>query len=404
MGVLRNRSLLDELFLKYLKKPLEATDIYTRNALRAGVYQIHFLTRIPDYAAIGETVEAVKRARGVSRGSFVNGVLRNVQREIKERSLVEIRESLPESVRYSLPFWIEEELRAYFPGERMVKVAKTLNRKPPLYVRVTGEGRSMEEWAPDPDKGNISIVPHPSFGEILELSGSPPLRNSIPFLAGDVTPQDVGSFLVSKAVASISLKEKGEAGLLLDTCAAPGVKTSHLKKSLSRWELHAFDVSPARLKEMKENFRRLGIRGVTIGRADFTESIPEGYENACDVVFVDAPCSGLGVMRRHPEVKWRIGKEDVARHSVRGRKILENALRCVKKNGICFYATCTITKEENQALVENVSGTMGCEVQPLGDLLFEMPESFFWKEYMVTPPDILDGDIFFMAMMRRRNS
>ncbi len=152
---------------------------------------------------------------------------------------------------------------------------------------------------------------------------------------------------------------------------------------------------------MRKNFDRMGVGGVSIVKVDFSGEVPRDMRSAFDVVFVDSPCSGLGVMRRNPEVKWRIGKRDVELCGGKSEKILTNAILCVKEGGYCLYSTCTFTSRENEEVVKRVSRATGCVVESVGDIVPPVPG---WTDaglFAITAPDLIDGDIFFLAGIKK---
>lgn len=399
MGVLRNRLLIDTILEKQVKKPLVRSDHFTVNALRVGAYQLLFLSRVPDHAAVNETVACVK-----GRGSvpFVNAVLRNIQRKYSGESLETVRGREGLSVGYSVPHWLVEELGRYIPSERMESVISCLSGKPPLHVRVNELAWEKEEVLASLKEEGVEYRDHPLVEGCITLKGGPPLARMRAFLEGMVTPQDAGSLSVAKAVAEIVIKEKGNVGRILDTCAAPGVKTSYLRQALPSWDIVAADVSGKRLRDLRGNFRRLKATDVEIRQVDFTGEVPCELMDSFDTVFIDAPCSGLGVMRRNPEVKWRVKRGEVERFARKAGKIVEGGISCLKRGGICFYSTCTFTETENQAVIEEVSGTIGCHLRPIEEILPGLPGELYWREYLVTPPDVLCSDFFFLAAFTRK--
>jgi 16S rRNA (cytosine967-C5)-methyltransferase len=401
MGTLRNRLILDEIISKYLSKSIDKTDEFVRNALRIGVYQMLFLSRIPPHAALNETIEAVKRKKGRRLAGFANGVLRNVQRDLGEDGLSEIRISFPVHVQNSIPTWMVSELRGYFDEERLEPVLKKLSSRPPSHVRVNTLKANRDMIFRAIGEAGVAFSPHPVANDCLILDDPPPLHRFRPFLEGLITPQDAGSVLVTRMVADIAKRDCGSGGKLLDACSAPGIKTSYLRSMLPGWEVWATDVSGTRIQSMKGNFDRMGVGDVTTGRVDFTGSIPENMQSVFDVVFVDSPCSGLGVMRRNPEVKWRIGMRDIELCAEKSAKILENALRCVKEGGCCLYSTCTFTGRENEEVVKTVSRATGCVVESVKEVLPHIPDGIEVGNFAITAPDLFDCDFFFLARIKK---
>ncbi|RMG59734.1 MAG: hypothetical protein D6713_04655 [Deltaproteobacteria bacterium] len=394
-GVLRRRLTLDHVLSRFVKKPLGETDSFVANALRAGAYQILYLDRVPDHAAVYETVEAVKGERGKSVAGFVNGVLKNVARQGK--GLLE--GDLPRSVRYSLPEWMMELVERYLPAEDAEEFFRKSLEKPGRFVRLSG-GREREARESLSAEG-VSLIPHPCVEGIYALEFPGPVERLRAFKDGLITMQDPGSFLVAKAVASLSSEHFPDGGKFLDACAAPGIKASFLREALPAWALMANEPYRERMREMERNFKRLNLGGIALNTVDFTKEPPAGLVGIFDVVFVDTPCTGLGVMRRNPEVKWRVLPEDAGRFARKSRAIVQNALLCLRPGGILFYSTCTITPEENEGVVESSAKEEGVQVLPLTPSVDGEGFIQYDGRYLVTRPGKIEGDFFFLAALRK---
>jgi 16S rRNA (cytosine967-C5)-methyltransferase len=401
MGTLRHRLLIDETITKYLTRSIDETDPFVRNAVRIGAYQMLFLSRVPPHAALNETVEAVKRKKGGRLAGLVNGVLRSLQRDLEKEGLSEVLRSLSLHVRHSIPSWMVDELARYVEKERLEAVLERLAARPPAHVRINSLKDDAESIRRSIRHQGIRFSPHPAADDCLVLADAPPLAGVEAFRDGSVTPQDVGSVLVARVVAGVAKTLRPHGGRFLDACSAPGIKTSYLCSLLPGWELWATDVSGKRIESMRGNFARMGVRDVTIERLDFTGDVPAHLHAAFDLVFVDAPCSGLGVMRRNPEVKWRIGKEDVDLRAEKARVILGNALFCLKDGGYCLYSTCTFTGAENENVVKTVSLEGGCVIESVKEAFPDLPGGMAHGLFAITPPDLFDSDFFFIALMKK---
>lgn len=401
MGVLRNRLVLDKVITRYLSKRIEKTDEFVLNALRIGTYQILFLSRIPPHAALNETIEAVKRKKGMRLAGFANGVLRNFLRDDDRGEISRVRRSFPPNVQHSVPTWMMGDLRRYFDEERLERVLEKFSSRPPPHVRINTLKADRDRIYSSLREEGVPFLQHPFAQDCLTLEDPPPLHRFRPLGEGLITPQDAGSVLVTRMVADMARSARESGGKLLDACSAPGIKTSYLRSLLPRWDLWATDVSDKRIESMRENFARMGVVDVTIQKVDFTEGVPEDLRSAFDVVFVDSPCSGLGVMRRNPEVKWRIGARDVDRCAEKAKIILENALQCVKEGGFCLYSTCTFTGSENEELVKAVSESTGCVVESVREVLPQLPDGMDTGLFTMTAPDLFNSDFFFLARLKK---
>lgn len=400
LGILRNRLLLDHLAGKFLRKPIHKTDRYALNGIRMGIYQILFLTRMPHHAAIYETVEAVKKKRGKELSRFVNGVLRSFSREMKKGTQDLYRLEIAPHIRYSFHPWMVDELKRYGEGvwEDWLPI---LSSKPPLYVRRNPFKAGREELEAALKSQVEHWEPHPLVEDCYSLEGVPPLYRFPPFLTGMLTPQDSGSIFLTRTVASIIEGLEGDGGNLLDACAAPGIKSSYLSNLLPSWNIMANDISRKRLEQMEENFSRLGVKGVETATVDLASGIPLEWEGAFNAVFVDAPCSGLGVSRRNPEAKWRISRDEVRRQAGKGLMIAENALSCLKSGGILLYSTCTFTEEENEGVVKALYQEKGCVVKSVRELIGSVPDTLIQGDFLVTVPHYLGSDFFFLAALEK---
>lgn len=401
MGTLRHRLILDRIISKYIRRDLEKTDNFVRNAMRVGAYQVLFLSRVPPHAAVFETVEIVKKGRGESLAGFTNGVLRSLLRDLEEGDVEEMRGTFPLHVRYSVPSWMAGELERYFQGNRLELVLKRFSSTPPTHVRINRVMGDNEMVFSALREEGVEFSPHPAADDCLVLHAPPPLHDFRPVRDGLVTPQDAGAVFVSQVVAGVGRETREEGGRLLDACSAPGIKTSHLVALLPGWRVWATDVSKKRVERMKRNFERMGVRDVTTGLVDFTGTVPSELVEAFDIVFVDAPCTGLGVMRRNPEVKWRVKRGDADVCADKSRRILHNALSCVKKGGFCVYSTCTFTERENEGVVKSISQTRGCMVESFKTLLPRIPDELVRDGSLITAPDLLDSDFFYLALLKK---
>jgi len=340
-GVLRNRSRLDWTLDRFSANPLGTTDIETRNILRLGAYQLLFLDKVPASAAVNTSTELAKQYG--RKSGYVNGLLRNLERN---------RNSLPHpaydeparqlSVQYSHPEWLVRRWVARFGQERTEKLLIASNRPAPLVIRANALSTTRDELrqALAAEGAEARETTFSSAG--LELLSSPGLNNLAAFRDGRFLVQDEAAQLVGMMVAPKS----GEA--VLDACAAPGGKATHLAELMgNRGSVIALDRDAGRLNRVAENSTRLGTTIVRPMAGDATLY----RETLFDKVLVDAPCSGLGVLRRHPDGRWTKGEKIVAERQAVQRKILANCAALLKPGGALVYATCTTEPEENEDLI-----------------------------------------------------
>lgn len=389
-GTVRWLRTIDWYLEKLIGKSPKDLSPLLRNALRIGVYQLFFLDRVPPWAAVSETVELVKAREGAKAAGFVNGVLRNFlrQRAVLRPSAEDPVEDL--SLRYSFPRWIVRRFLFTFGPEETVALLEALNKVPPFTIRVNTLKTTREEllrvlqpFAPRP-------TPFSPWGIILERPQG--VLDSEAFQEGLFQVQDEGAQLVTWLLGP----KPGER--VLDLCAAPGGKTTHLAELMGdKGEVLAVDVNPSRIKTIEANAQRLGITIIRTLRHDATRPLPErGFDKA----LADVPCSGLGVLRRNPDIKWRLTPREVQRLSAIQRRILENALRVLKPGGLLLYSTCTLTQEENWGVVREALGGKAELIELRG--VVPLRDDFFdEKGYFLSLPSRHGTDGFFCALLRR---
>jgi 16S rRNA (cytosine967-C5)-methyltransferase len=309
-GVLRRRRQLDWLIEKAAGRPISAIQpAEVALALRLGVYQMRFLTRVPVHAAVNETVELVKKLKR-GAGGFANAVLRRVPGRPK---------TWPDlSLECSLPAWLMERWVARMGEEAARCAGLAMLRPSETWVRVPPGNPVPAHWQASKDVPGAWQAP----------DGDP----------GPYRRQDVG------AQALVPLLELSPEHRLLDVCAAPGNKTAQALESGAR--VVACDASGRRLREFL-------VEGVPRVQADAAQGLPFGA--VFDRILVDAPCSGTGTLGRNPEIRWRLQPEDLPRCAERQKAILTNALRCLREGGRLVYATCSLEPEENEQVVSAVA-------------------------------------------------
>ncbi|NPA48470.1 MAG: 16S rRNA (cytosine(967)-C(5))-methyltransferase RsmB [Thermodesulfobacteria bacterium] len=401
-GVVRHLSYLDYLLSRVSKKPLEKMDPEVRNALRLGAYQILF-TRIPVHVAVAETIKILKRKRrGEWIVGFVNAVLRELARRKDEISLPP-REMDPVdylAIRYSYPRWLVERWLARFGEEETEALLKAGNERPVLVVRantlrVTREqlllylkaeipGAAPCKYSPD------GIILHGFQGRITGLKA---------FKVGWLQVQDEASQLVSYLVGP----RPGER--VLDACAGVGGKTTHLAQIMrNTGRIYAMDVFPWRLERLKENAKRLGVTNIEVITGDATKAIETLGGNFFDRILVDAPCTGTGVIRRHPDIKWARTPEDLTRVPEKQLALLKSLAPLLKRGGVMVYATCSLEPEENEEVIAKFLKEMpGFEVEDARKALPETAHELVGEDgFMRTYPHRHGLDGFFGARLRKK--
>lgn len=344
-GTTKMRKRLDYVLSFFLEKEIGDLTPWIRNILRLGVYQIDFMDRVPDSATVNEAVNLTKKFGHRGTVALVNAVLRNYLRDKNRVRFPSWEENKVENIAlfYSFPIWMVESWLNMFGEEKTIKLCQAFNERPKLCCRMNSikvDPPSLQE------KFAISKIKFKS-GKFLEnfyyIESRMNLNRFMPLQEGLVYLQDE-----SAGFPGILLDpQPGE--IILDLCAAPGGKTTFIAELLKdRGKVMAVDKSWEKIKLLRENCRRLEIDSVNCfcGDACYFQCRP------VDRVLVDAPCSGLGVLGRNSDARWRKQKEDLLRLQKLQLKMLSNAANLVKKGGVLVYSTCTITREENECVIE----------------------------------------------------
>ncbi len=338
-GVLQNKMRIDAIIETYSKIPLKKISADVMNILRMGIYQAVFMDKIPPYAITNESIKLVKKCRKSSAGGFVNAVLRGVLRNDKEVKYPADRLDYL-SIYYSCPLWICKMWDKMYPG-KIEDILISMNEKPPFSVRVNTLKMSVEEFISQRGGERSKLQK-----DVVLLSSGINVRNDELFGQGCYYPQDEASCMVAEFLAP----KKGQR--VMDLCAAPGGKTTHIAQLMeNEGEIFAFDIYEHKLDIIKETAARLGIDIIHTMTGDAT-LMKEEFIGTADCVLVDAPCSGLGILRRKPEIRYMKKPEDLAELARLQSCILQTAAKYVKKGGTLCYSTCTISDVENEAVTK----------------------------------------------------
>ena len=355
LGVLRWQRLLDFLLQRYLERRCEQLDLEVLLALRLGLYQLRYLDRVPQHAAIDESVELVKRARKSSAAGMVNAVLRRATAEARIAG-DELEKLIFQSVDpagtaaeqrlgilYSHPTWLVERWMGSFGKERTTALLEANNRPAPLTCTVMEE-EAGERAAESLRKSGFEATPGRWLRGALQISGGHP-SSSEAYRAGQINFQDEASQMVAHLV------DARDSQTILDACAAPGGKTTILARAAGpRGRVIAGDIHEHRLRIIQQQLMRTGTINAWLVALDATRPLPfsQGFER----VLIDAPCSGTGTLSRNPEIRWRLKPEDLNEAHRSQTAMLRNALAAADKPGRVVYSTCSLEPEEN----ENVAG------------------------------------------------
>lgn len=355
-GCLQNRSYLDYIIKQQSSKPIKELHKEVSEILRMAIYQIYFLDKIPDYAIVNEAVNLTLEVQPQAKG-FVNGVLRNMMRKIEKvgkdfkfGNWDNEKEAL--SIRYSLPIWIVYKYYETYGDEAAEAIIPLLNEKPPFTIRCNTLKTTMEELMNDLKTLGVEPIKGSLSPNAIHISNLGVFENSIEetplYLNGHFAIQD------QAALVTVDRLDPQPGDRVLDMCAAPGGKTTYLSQLMAnKGEIVGRDVSSNRLKLIVEASNRLGCTNIVVEAQDGCE-LQEKDRESFDKILLDAPCSGLGVIRRKPEIRYHITKKDRKELVKIQFDLLENAVACLKHGGELLYSTCTINRDENENQIKNI--------------------------------------------------
>jgi 16S rRNA (cytosine967-C5)-methyltransferase len=366
-GVLRRLATIDWRLEPVLDKPLPRLPVAVQMVLRLGAYQLLFLNRIPQSAAVNESVNlarAIAGTLGRDWSGFVNAVLRALLRHPPQPwPSMDPDAAQAFAVRYSVPGWLSRRWIDRLGVASAEVACEGVSVAPPLTLRVnqliTTRDALLDTFA------QVSILAKPTsvspFGIVLDEGGS------VPLLPGF----NEGAFYVEDEAAQLvpPLLDPQPGDIVLDACAAPGGKSTHLAALMhNKGIIYAVDRKETRLDVMRSNCRRLGVQIVLPIVGDIRQPLEwvpmietvrppsvkkaSAGEPSIDRILVDAPCSGLGVLRRHPDAKWRIGEQALPRHQALQCQILEAVVPRLRPGGVLVYSTCSTEPEENEEVIE----------------------------------------------------
>ncbi|HTR81253.1 MAG TPA: 16S rRNA (cytosine(967)-C(5))-methyltransferase RsmB [Bacteroidota bacterium] len=339
-GVLRWQMKLDWVLNGFFHGNFTKAEITVKNALRAALYQIMFLDKIPHHAAVNEAVEFVKRIRGEKAANLVNAVLRNIIRNIDGIHYPDVTIDAAQylAVMYSHPVWAVRRWMNRFGFSETEKLLQSNNERPTLSLRINTARTSVEKFFELLTNQNVAFERSKYVGNFVRTSNLSDIAHTEIFRKGLFSVQDESAGIACQLLGV----QPGDR--VIDMCAAPGGKTTYIGEALhNNGVVIAVDKYSTRLNLIKSSCDRLGITNVNFVAADSTEYSTE----PADKVLLDAPCSGLGVLAKKPDVKLKRESEDI-RDLVKIQSLLaENAAKLVKPGGVFVYSTCTTEPEEN---------------------------------------------------------
>ena len=378
-GVVRRKLTLDYIISRYSKTKIKKMSKFVLLTLRLGIYQIYFMDKIPDSAAVNESVKLAKRYCGKSAG-FVNGILHSV---IRGRDTLEYPDDKVKflSVKYS---FTEEMVKEFMKYDFCEELLESLNKEPKTTIRINRlKGTDLKIEGAELEKS-------PLYEYARTVSGFD-VSASKEYNEGKFIPQDIAAMMAVLAL----YPKSGET--VIDMCAAPGGKTTHIAEIMeNKGRITAFDIHPHKVEIIKKNAERMGIDIIDAREQDATE-LSEELKGTADKVLADVPCSGLGIIRRKPDIKWN--KEDIRALPALQYRILENAAKYLKLGGELVYSTCTLNKRENEDVIcEFVRNNKEYEFVKI-----ELPDKLARENsgYITLYPNIDNTDGFFISKIKR---
>ena len=392
-GVMQHQMLLDFYIGAYCSQKPDHLQPPLLEILRIGAYQILFLDKIPDSAAVNTSVELAKLSKRGQASGLVNAVLRKISQNKESLPPIPVRNEIQRlSIQYSHPKWLTKRMVTLLGREEAERFLASNNEIAPLTVQVNPLKTTTESLTEELRQAGIEVHPHAWVPDCLELSGTGDLTALPAFRDGKFLVQDPAARLVS-LIANIRPGLK-----VLDVCAAPGGKSLSAAFAMTgQGDILSCDLHENKLKRIQESADRLGADIITTRAADGRVFQPE-WEAAFDVVLVDAPCSGLGIIRKKPDTRYKKA-DDLFTLPVIQSAILNNSARYVRPGGTLVYSTCTILPEENEQvaqafLAEHTDFTMS----PI-----ELPQPVGTTSGALTLwPQRHDTDGFYICRMTRR--
>jgi 16S rRNA (cytosine967-C5)-methyltransferase len=399
-GTLRHLLFIDHTLKSHLDRPDRALPGPVFMAMRIGAYQLIYLHNIPAHAAVDQSVQLVKGSRYKGFAPLVNAVLRKVAD--KGSAAAPVFEDDPighMELATSTPRWLVEKLATQEGAGEARNILQAMNRTPPLTLRVNTLRTTREKLVAEFDEAGIAVTPGGLSPFAIKVEDRMPPTELVPFGAGMCTVQDEGAQLIAP------LLDPQPGHIVLDACAAPGGKTGHLTQLLAgKGKVVAADRGAGRVRLIVETVRRMRLPAVSIVIADLSEKgIP--FSKGCfDRVLLDAPCSGTGVLMRHPEGKWKKDPDTIREMTKVQGDLLEAAVARLKTGGRLLYTTCSLLNEENEEVVDKyLAEHNDVRLMDMRELFPAMPQEIFTNRGELRLwPHVHRCDGFYAALLEKQ--
>ena len=392
-GVIENKYYIDYMIDKLSKVKTNKMEIYVKILLRMGIYQIMFLNSISDYAAVNETVNLAKKKNSKVSG-FINGILRNVIRQKETIGAIKVKDDIDYlAIKYSHDKWMIRNWMIHLGREFTEELLEANSQRPSIYLRTNTLKITRDELIEKLEKQNIKASKVNVVDEAIKVENLKDIENNSLYKEGLFTVQDISSMLVGKVM------NPKENSLVLDVCSAPGGKTTHMATLMNNTgQVVSRDIYDHKLKLIKASCKRLNLTNVDVEEYNAMKMDKDSI-GKFDYVLADVPCSGLGIIRRKPEIKYK-EKEEFRDLPPIQKKILENASKYVKKGGTLIYSTCTIQDSENiDVIKEFLQKNKNFELAPIDEVKVDLDNQE--KGYMKIYPNVHEMDGFFISKLIR---
>lgn len=398
-GVIERRMQIDYILDQYSKVPVRRMKPLIRELLRLSVYQLMFMEHIPDAAVCNEAVKLAKKRGFRTLQGYVNGVLRSIA-----RGRADIRYPDRESARtaylsvcYSMPEWLVAHFDACYGEEACEKILEIYLTRQPVSIRLDERmnPEEQEELLAAWKRQGVDAARHPYLPYAVTVRKTDGIRSLEGYESGRFAVQDVSSMLVVEA-AGIRTGDT-----VIDVCAAPGGKALHAATKLrGTGQVIACDVTEYKTERIEENRNRLGL-DVSVRVRDARVEDPALVGQA-DVLIADVPCSGLGVIGKKQDIKYRVTKDSLTEIVGLQKEIAQNAVRYVKPGGVMMYSTCTMNPAENEEMVRWICRTFDFEPESMAPYMPELLQKDAEKGWLQLLPGVHETDGFFMARLRKK--
>ena len=390
-GAVKAGEVLDMILKKFITRPFKKIPPKILNILRLSVYQIFFIERIPDSAACNEAVKLSRKYAHEGTAKFVNAVLRNAARFKADPGIASDKE-LEQAIKLQHPLWLIKHWTKQIGKENTKQLCLINNNNAPVCLRANLLRTTPEALADILADEGVELEKSKWVKEGFVCKSFSAIATSESFKKGFFQVQDESSMLVAHYLDS------KEGQFVVDVCAAPGGKTTHIAETMNnKGTVIATDIYEHKLKLIRDNAQRLGIEIIKTLSQDATVLNDEWFEKA-DRVLVDAPCSGLGVLRRRPDLRWRKEQKDMKTFPPLQLSILKNAARYLKKGGKLVYSTCTTMTEENSGVIENFLA----QNINFGICNIKHPLTEEYMDWLQLWPHVDGTDGFFICVLERK--